>query len=32
VLPIEPTAPIPVKLAGTAYLRTLMMDPAYQLK
>ncbi len=32
VLPIEPTAPIPVKLAGTAYLRTLLMDPAYQLK
>lgn len=32
VLPIEPTSPVPVKLAGTAYLRTLMMDPAYQLK
>ncbi|CAJ0740688.1 hypothetical protein R76696_03090 [Ralstonia mannitolilytica] len=32
VLPIEPTAPIPVRLAGTAYLRTLLMDPAYQLK
>ncbi|MGJ1625392.1 DUF1800 domain-containing protein [Ralstonia solanacearum] len=32
VLPVDPTVPIPIKLAGTAYLRTLMMDPAYQLK
>lgn len=32
VLPVDPTVPIPVKLAGAAYLRTLLMDPAYQLK
>jgi uncharacterized protein (DUF1800 family) len=32
VLPLEPTAPIRADLTGTAYLRTLVMDPVYQLK
>ena len=32
VLPLEPTAPIRSELAGTAYIRTLVMDPVFQLK
>ncbi|HEY5800638.1 MAG TPA: DUF1800 domain-containing protein [Burkholderiaceae bacterium] len=32
VLPVPPTAPINSDLAGTAYLRMLVLDPAYQLK
>ncbi|MDB5763423.1 MAG: uncharacterized protein JWQ21_2418 [Herminiimonas sp.] len=32
VLPLEPTAPIRADLTGAAYLRTLLMDPVYQLK
>ncbi len=32
VLALEPSAPIRADLAGIAYLRTLVMDPVYQLK
>ncbi|MBS0307438.1 MAG: DUF1800 domain-containing protein [Proteobacteria bacterium] len=32
VLPLEPSVPIRADLAGVAYLRTLVMDPTYQLK
>ena len=32
VLAMEPSAPIRADLSGSAYLRTLLMDPVYQLK
>ena len=32
VLAMEPSTPIRADLGGTAYLRTLLMDPVYQLK
>jgi hypothetical protein len=32
ILPWAPTAPIPADLAGTDYIRTLIMDPVFQLQ
>jgi hypothetical protein len=32
ILPLEPTSPINAELMGTAYIRTLVMDPVFQLK
>lgn len=32
ILPLEPSVPIRADLSGIAYLRTLVMDPVYQLK
>jgi uncharacterized protein (DUF1800 family) len=32
ILPLEPTSPIKADLMGTAYIRTLVMDPVFQLK
>jgi uncharacterized protein (DUF1800 family) len=32
ILPLEPIASIPVDLAGTAYIRALVMDPVFQLQ
>ncbi len=32
ILPLVPTSPVKMDLPGTAYLRTLVMDPVYQLK
>ncbi|MFD2272450.1 hypothetical protein ACFS07_18215 [Undibacterium arcticum] len=32
LLPLEPTAPIKSDLTGTALLRTMVLDPVFQLK